>query len=123
MEFKDNQAIYLQIADYLGEKILRGLIKPGERVPSVRELAVELAVNPNTVVRSFEFLTDQKVIKQQRGIGYFATDEAVEQMKSVMRDEFFEKKLPELLRTMALLDINLADLKPHLETTRKSLKN
>ena len=121
MEFKDNQAIYLQIADYLGVKILRGQIKPGERVPSVRELAVELAVNPNTVVRSFEFLTDQKVIKQQRGVGYFATDEAVERVKSIMRQDFFEKSLPELLRTMALLDIQFDDLKPQLEATRRAL--
>ena len=112
MEFKDNQAIYLQIADYLGEKILLGHVKAGERVPSVRELAVELAVNPNTVVRAFEFLTDQHVIRNQRGIGFFATDEAVERVKNIMRTEFFEKRLPDLLRTMALLDIKLEDLAP-----------
>ncbi len=112
MEFKDNQAIYLQIADYIGEKILRGIIKPGERVPSVRELAVELAVNPNTVVRTFEHLTDEHVIKNQRGVGYFATEDAVERVKKIMRDEFFEKSLPSIFRQMELLDLKIDDLKP-----------
>ena len=114
MEFKDNQAIYLQIADYIGEKILRALIKPGERVPSVRELAVELAVNPNTVARTFEHLTDEGVIKNQRGVGYFATEDAVERVKKIMRDEFFEKNLPALRRQMELLDLKLEDLRPFL---------
>jgi GntR family transcriptional regulator len=115
MEFKDNQAIYLQIADLVGEKIVRGLIKPGDRVPSVRELAVELAVNPNTVVRTFEHLTDHSIIRNQRGVGYFAADDAVEKVKKMMRAEFFDKNMPELLKQMALLDISLDDLKPYLE--------
>ncbi len=121
MEFKDNQAIYLQIADFLGERILLGLLKPGERVPSVRELAVELAVNPNTVVRSFEFLTDQNVIRQQRGVGYFCTETAVEEVKKFMRKEFFEKSLPPFLRKMALLEIDLAELKSEAKATKTAL--
>ncbi len=115
MEFKDNQAIYLQIGDFLGERILRGLIRPGERVPSVRELAVELAVNPNTVVRTFEHLTAHGVIRNQRGMGYFAAEDSAERVREMMRKEFFEKKLPELLLQMELLGLKLDDLRPYFE--------
>ena len=87
----------------------------GERVPSVRELAVELAVNPNTVVRTFEHLTDEQVIKNQRGVGYFATEDAIERVKKIMRDEFFDKNLPDLIRQMELLDLKIEDLRPFFE--------
>ena len=59
MQFKDSQSIYLQIADYVCEKILLGEWKAEERIPSVRELAVQLEVNPNTVMRTFDFLQQQ----------------------------------------------------------------
>ncbi|HRN58369.1 MAG TPA: GntR family transcriptional regulator, partial [Agriterribacter sp.] len=52
MQFKDSQSIYLQIADYVCEKILLGEWKAEQRIPSVRELAVQLEVNPNTVMHT-----------------------------------------------------------------------
>lgn len=73
MQFKDSQSIYLQIADYVCEKILLREWKAEERIPSVRELAVQLEVNPNTVMRTFDFLQQQEIIYNQRGIGYFVT--------------------------------------------------
>ncbi|HEV7378757.1 MAG TPA: GntR family transcriptional regulator, partial [Dyadobacter sp.] len=56
MEFKDKQSIYLQIADYICEQILLAKWPPGERIPSVRDLASTLEVNPNTVMRTYDFL-------------------------------------------------------------------
>ena len=56
MEFKDKQSIYLQIADYVCEQIVLGQWPPGERIPSVRDLASTLEVNPNTVMRTYDFL-------------------------------------------------------------------
>ena len=56
MEFRDNEAIYLQIAAYVSENILLGKWPAEEKIPSVRDMAVELEVNPNTVMRSYEFL-------------------------------------------------------------------
>ncbi len=66
MQFRESQAIYLQIADYVCERILLKEWKPGERVPSVRELAVQLEVNLNTVMRSYDFLQQQEIIQNQR---------------------------------------------------------
>ena len=67
MEFDSNKPIYIQIADNLCERILSGEFKPGGRIPSVREWGAEIGVNPNTVARSYEILTDRKVIYNQRG--------------------------------------------------------
>src|SRR5271169_1688117 len=66
MEFQESQAIYLQIADMLCENVLRGSWKPGDRVPSIRELAESIAVNPNTVVRAYSYLQDHGIIYNQR---------------------------------------------------------
>ena len=68
MEFNESQAIYLQIADYICEKILSREWKEEERVPSVRDLAVEIEVNPNTVMRTYSFLQEKNIITNQRGL-------------------------------------------------------
>lgn len=110
MEFRDKQAIYLQIAEYLSEQVLRGRYGPGERVPAVRELAAELQVNPNTVMRTFEFLQQKEVIQPQRGIGYFVTTEAPARIAAWQREQFLETELPALFRKMTLLGIDLAEI-------------
>jgi len=76
MEFNQNKPIYLQIADGILEKILSSELKEGDRILSVRELGAELGVNPNTVMRSYEKLTLDGIIYNQRGIGYFVADGA-----------------------------------------------
>ena len=70
MQFRESRAIYLQIADYICERILLKQWKTDERIPAVRELAVQLEVNPNTVMRTYEFLQSQNIIQNQRGIGF-----------------------------------------------------
>jgi len=62
MDFGDSNAIYLQIADQLSENILLRRWNPGDRIPSVRELAVSIEVNPNTVMRTFNYLQDKGII-------------------------------------------------------------
>ena len=75
MEFGDSNAIYLQIADQLSENILLRKWSPGDRIPSVRELAVSVEVNPNTVMRTFNYLQEKGIIYNKRGIGYFVSDQ------------------------------------------------
>jgi len=115
MQFRESQAIYLQIADYVCEKILLKEWKPEERIPSVRELAVQLEVNPNTVMRTFEFLQQQEIIYNQRGIGYFVAAQAHQHALQYRKQEFTEKDLPQVFRNMYLLDMIPEDLKPWYE--------
>ncbi|MGV3558208.1 GntR family transcriptional regulator [Larkinella arboricola] len=110
MDFQDKKAIYLQIADYVCEKILLGQWPPGERIPSVRDLGVELEVNPNTVVRTYDFLQQKDIIYNKRGIGYFAADEAIERIKVYRREVFMDTELPQFFRSLYLLDIDLKDI-------------
>ncbi len=115
MQFKDNQSIYLQIADHLCEKILLKEWKPEERIPSVRELAVLLEVNPNTVMRTFEFLQQQEIIYNQRGIGYFVAQKAYANALNYRKEEFMQKDLPGVFRNMYLLGMDTEELKPRFE--------
>jgi len=115
MEFRDNEAIYLQIAGYVSENIMLGKWPIGQKIPSVRELAVELQVNPNTAVRAYEFLQNLEVIANKRGIGFFATDGAVEKIKNYRKERFLKQELPEFFRNIYLLNIPLEEISKRYE--------
>ena len=115
MEFKDNEAIYLQIAGYVSELILRGKWPPDDKIPSVRELAGTLQVNPNTVMRTYELLQSQDVLYNKRGIGFFVAPVAVAQVQAARRERFLSQELPEVFGTMLLLGIGLPEVQRRYE--------
>lgn len=115
MQFRESGAIYLQIADYICEKILLKQWKAGDRIPSVRELAMQLEVNPNTVMRTYEFLQQQNIIFNQRGIGFFVSADAGPNVLQYRKTEFMENDLPRLFRSMFLLGIEPEDLRSAYE--------
>ncbi|MDX5419821.1 MAG: GntR family transcriptional regulator [Hymenobacteraceae bacterium] len=115
MEFKDNEPIYLQIATYVSEQILLGKWAVEDKVPSVRELAVALQVNPNTVMRTYEQLQNQEVIYNKRGIGFFVAPEALKKIKVLRRERFLQQDLPEFFRNIFLLDISLGEIQERYE--------
>ncbi|MEM6967187.1 MAG: GntR family transcriptional regulator [Bacteroidota bacterium] len=110
MNFKNNQTIYMQIANHLLEQILTEAMKAGDKVPSVRELAAMTEVNPNTVMRTFTYLQDQNIIFNKRGIGYFVADDAYEKTKAMRKEDFIQHYLPEFFKTMKLLKMEFKDL-------------
>ena len=111
MKFRQNQAIYLQIADHISEKILTGTWKENERIPSIRELAEAIEVNPNTVMRSYSYLQDLDIIYNQRGIGYFVAADAYQKTLALKKKNFVRRELPRIFRTMDLLHLTCEDLK------------
>ncbi|GAA4011324.1 GntR family transcriptional regulator [Hymenobacter fastidiosus] len=111
MEFRDNEAIYLQIAGYVSENILLAKWPVEDKIPSVRDLAVELQVNPNTVMRTYEFLQNQQVIYNKRGIGYFVAPGAGQKVKSYRKARFLQQDLPQFFKTISLLEIDLEELR------------
>ena len=120
MQFQNSgQAIYLQIADFICEKILLKEWKAEDKIPSVRELAVQLEVNPNTVMRTYEFLKQQEIIYDKRGIGYFIAPNGLKQAISYRREEFTEKEMPAVFRIMYMLGIEPDDLKAKYEKFKK----
>lgn len=114
-DFRDDRAIYLQMADRICDDILSGKYAAGERVPSVRELSVMLGVNANTVVRTYDTLTSDGIIQTRRGLGYFVTDDARDRILSVRRKRFLEETLPEVARQARLLGISADEILEHLK--------
>ncbi len=109
MEFDNNKPIYIQIADNICDRILSGSFTPGSRIPSVREWGASIGVNPNTVARSYEILTDRKVIYNQRGIGFFVSEDAIELIRESERRKFIEEEVPQLLQRASLLGVDLKE--------------
>ncbi|PKP34174.1 MAG: GntR family transcriptional regulator [Bacteroidetes bacterium HGW-Bacteroidetes-17] len=110
MEFRDKQAIYMQIADYFGNNIMQELWQADEKVPSVRQLAIDLEVNPNTVMRTYTHLQETGVIYNKRGIGYFVSPNAKAILIDMIKQQFIEIELPEFYRKMELIGLTFKDL-------------
>ncbi len=107
MQFKDKKAIYKQIADKITDNILSRRWLEEERIPSVREMAVDMEVNPNTIARTYGYLQDQQIINNKRGIGYFVTPNAVKLAIESKKQDFIKKELPLFFKSLDLLDIDL----------------
>lgn len=110
MEFRKQKSIYQQIADRLMDQLLAGTPPANERMPSVRDVAVSLGVNPNTVMRSFDYLQQEGIIYNRRGVGYFASPDAKEKILAIQRREFLEENLPIIKQKMRLLGISIDEL-------------
>lgn len=110
MEFSSTKSIYIQIADYMCDSIMMGKWKVNEKIISIRELAVELEVNPNTAMRAFEHLQSRGIIYNKRGIGYFVAEDAVQRVKSLLREEFISDSLPNFFKSIFQLDISFDEL-------------
>lgn len=110
---------FAQIAELVGERILRGEYKANDRVPSVREMAEMAEVNPNTVVRAYERLSRAGLIYTQRGLGYFVSPDAAEQVKVERTKRFYADMLPKMKAEMDLLQIGYADLAEHFQQDKQ----
>jgi len=115
MEFRENEAIYLQIAAYVSENILLGKWPIENKIPSVRDMATELQVNPNTVMRTYEYLQNQEVIYNRRGIGFFVAPESQNKIKAFRKEQFLQRDLPEFFRNIFLLDVSLEEIENRYE--------
>lgn len=110
MDFKSSKGIFLQIADNLCHQILEGQLKPGDRVPSVRDLAAEFEVNRNTVMRTYTILQESGILDNKRGIGFFISDNAIELVRANEKASFFSHDLPDFTQKVKLLKLNSNDL-------------
>lgn len=110
MQFKENQTIYLQIAERISDEILLGHYAIGARIPSVREYAALEEVNANTVMRSYEFLQTQGIIFNKRGIGFFVSPDAKHKIREYRRNEFLKAELPRFFMQLYTLHIPMDEI-------------
>ena len=107
MNFSDDKPIWRQIYELIAMRILSTEWAEGSRIVSVRELAQEVGVNPNTVMRSYENLERDGIIFNRRGIGFFVSEGAVEHIRNLERQKFMEEELPKLQARLSLLGLTL----------------
>lgn len=122
MEFKTNRPIYQQIVDLCFRKIIEQEWLVGNRIPSARELAITLTVTPNTIMRAYEYLNEEKIIYIKRGTGYFVEEGAPEKVIVLQQREFFKETLPEVFDTILLLAIKFEDIEKHFKQFLESRK-
>jgi GntR family transcriptional regulator len=110
MDFSNHQAIYLQIADYVCDSILIKKWSSEDKIPSVREMAISIEVNPNTVARAYTYLQDQKIIYNKRGLGYYISPDAPILTAQIKRKQFIKLELPRMFKNMQLLEISIDEI-------------
>lgn len=110
MQFKSRDSIYSQISERMIEAIISGSWPEEERIPSIREMAMQMQVNPNTVSKSFTLLQEREIIYNRRGIGYFVAPGAKKGALKMKKDEFVAEILPELFGSMSVIGITPGEL-------------
>ncbi|WP_281827918.1 MULTISPECIES: GntR family transcriptional regulator [Lactobacillus] len=121
MEFKDNIPIYLQIEQYLYRQIAMEKLKAGEKIPSVRKLAVELTVNVNTVQRALQQMNDQGILYTKRGEGNFVTEDT--DLLKQTKQSLIDGQLEQFVQNMMRLGLKKEELVPALSKYLEGDKN
>ena len=107
MQFSDDKPIWRQIYELIAMRILSGEWREEERIVSVRVLAQEVGVNPNTVMRSYERLEADGIIFNRRGIGFYVSSGAVAHIRDIERVKFINEELPKLVERLELLGLKI----------------
>ncbi len=123
MNFKDDKAIYLQLAEYFFDGILNQRLKAEDRIQSIRDFAFETEVNPNTVMRTYKHLQDNNIIYNKRGIGYFIAEDAYTITHKMKKEIFINQQLPELFKTIKYLNISFSEIEQLYQNYLKSEHN
>lgn len=124
MQFDDKVPIYYQIKEYIYRQIITGKLAPGDKMPSVRQLAVDLTVNVNTIQRALSELTAENLIEPKRGKGNFVT--ATDQQISELKEQLINEHLQQLYKNLRELNVSdeeiLNDLGRYIDKQRDEQK-
>ncbi|WP_066096368.1 GntR family transcriptional regulator [Xanthomonas massiliensis] len=112
IQWSDGAPIYRQLKDKVVAMMLDGIIKPGDALPSVRQVAAEYQLNPITVSRAYQELADEHLVEKRRGLGMFMTEAAASQLRGRERERFLTEEWPQVLERIQRLGLDLHDLLP-----------
>ncbi len=115
--FDSERPIYLQIIDFLKNQIINGTLKSGDKIPSVRELALTFKVNPNTIVKALYFLETEKLIYTDRTNGKFVTSD--KELIKQHKESYIKQKINNFLNDVALLGYTKEDVVKLLKEVEK----
>ena len=114
-KWKDNQPIYRQLRDRVVAMILEGVLKDGDALPSVRNVAAEYRLNPLTVLKGYQELVDENLVEKRRGLGMFVTEGARVALLADERKRFLDNEWPEVVGRIRRLDLDVSELLGELE--------
>lgn len=109
-QWNETQPIFLQIRQRLIEMILTGTIPEGEALPSIRQIATDLSVNPLTVTKAYQSLVDIEAVTKKRGLGMFVAEGAPARLRAHERDAFLRDEWPAIRARIASLGLRLDEL-------------
>src|ERR1700674_1560370 len=119
-EWNDSQPIYRQLRDRVVAMILDGVLKEGDPLPSVRNVAAEYRVNPITVLKGYQQLVEEQLVESRRGLGMFINAGAHDLLLQAERQKFMAEQWPRVYATIQRLGLTPKDLLDAAATGRPS---
>ena len=110
--WNDNQPIYRQLKERVIAMMLDGELKPGDALPSVRQVAADYQLNPLTVSRAYQELVDEQLVEKRRGLGMYVTEGATARLRQSERERFLREEWPLVLERIQRLGLALEELVP-----------
>ena len=110
IQWSDGAPIYRQLKDRVIAMMLDGILKPGDALPSVRQVAAEYQLNPITVSRAYQELADEALVEKRRGLGMYVTEEAAKKLLFNERERFLREEWPLVLERILRLGLTAEDL-------------
>ena len=108
--WNDNAPIYRQLKERIVVMMLEGQLKPGDVLPSVRQIAAEYQLNPITVSRAYQELADETLVEKRRGLGMYVTEGATGKLLASERERFLREEWPAMVERIQRLGLRLEDL-------------
>ena len=108
--WNDSQPIYRQLKAKLLDMILDGHVAEGEAMPSVRQISLDMKINPITVIKAVQELEGEGAVEKRRGLGMFVRDGAREALRAQAREDFLTREWPPIAARLSRLEIHLSDL-------------
>jgi GntR family transcriptional regulator len=108
--WNDNTPIYLQLKEKVVAMMLDGVLKPGDALPSVRQVAADFQLNPITVSRAYQELADEQLVEKRRGLGMYMTEGAAEKLLASERERFLNEEWPLVVERIQRLGLQLDHL-------------
>lgn len=113
MVWNDNTPIYRQLRDRVVAMILDGVLKQGDALPSVRQVAADFQINPITVSKAYQELVEENLVEKRRGLGMYVTEGARSALLKSERDRFLNEEWPPLAARLERMGIDFETLLKH----------
>lgn len=108
--WNDNAPIYRQLKERVIGMMLDGLLRPGDALPSVRQIAADYQLNPITVSRAYQELVDETLVEKKRGLGMYVTEGARDKLLATERERFMREEWPAMVERIRRLGLDLEQL-------------